>query len=179
VRLPRNTPGPIFTLLSKKKAAANSGLSLSSWSGRPGLEPVAGAHEVAGVQLLSEPELVRVASVGPQVLLEDVDALEGDHELFRKVVADVEVDLREGLHEHGVARAAAAGVRQELVAPVVGEAGRDAVLVVDRRRVGGVAQAQQSELALARVDRDVVADVALHVGEGALNPEAGLAEEVG
>src|SRR5688500_12724822 len=66
------------------------------------LELVAGSYQVARVQLLSEEQVGFVAAISPHTFLEEVDALEGDQDVVGEVVADVQVQLPEGLIEHRV-----------------------------------------------------------------------------
>src|ERR1044072_4668131 len=106
------------------------------------------AEQEAAIELLRIPELGFVAGIGPDILLGQVDAFERDRDIRRDVVAEAGVALAERSGEFGIAIVLTVDAREELVAPVIRHARRDAVLLVDAGHAERVAETEQRELVL-------------------------------
>mmetsp|Transcript_23375 Transcript_23375/g.55613 ORF Transcript_23375/g.55613 Transcript_23375/m.55613 type:complete len:1197 (-) Transcript_23375:168-3758(-) len=150
--------------------------------GRPagfrGLELVPSPDHDAAAELGHRADLVLVAQVGARVLVGQVDGLELQAQTLVEVVAQAQVELAVGLDIQRLCAIRAAEVgRQELAAPVVGQARGVGVVLVEAHQVARVAQAHQH----IRLRADlvvVVAEVGAHLGEVGRHAEAGVAEDV-
>ena len=113
--------------------------------------------------------------------LGEVDHVQCERQIVRGLVAQGEVELLVLVDElrHAVgARSRALDLVQEIVAPVVHQAGGEAVILVHQRQIRGIAQALQGELIDTRVTADIVFDIALDGGVVQRVPEPGIAQPV-